>query len=505
MMMNPETTAEAMLTPTEPTAGIAAAGFASLGLSPLTLQAIEQAGYSQPTPIQAQTIPHALAKSDILGLSQTGSGKTASFLIPILERLSSFKRRARMPSVLVLEPTRELAAQVIEAINVLGKPFDVTSCLIIGGTQDQSRALQQSVDIVVATPGRLMDLLQRGGLILSGIQVFVLDEADRMLDMGFIPDVETIEASLPKTRQTMFYSATMPAEIERLTKQFLRDPVTIRITPKVTTAATITQKFYGVTTPQKTALLIQLLQDHALESAIVFCNRKRDIPAVCRALNSKGYRAEALHGDMTQEHRTKTLTAFKAGEVKLLIASDVAARGLDVDDLPAVVNFDVPKSPDDYVHRIGRTGRAGKSGVSITLVTEADDKLIKALRQHLKQEVLIEPTASAPASQTPAHHSTQRSAEATNDQPATPRGRLRSGGRNRPATTQDAPTEQTTPKPRQQQPERPIDNRADKRVAATNPPARQTTPPPSPNAALTIHDDGDLPSFLKPRSKAAPL
>jgi len=375
---------------TSDTAASPLPAFNELGLSGKMLNAISAAGYETPTAIQAQTIPHALQRRDVLGLSQTGSGKTASFLIPILEQLASFKRRARMPSVLILEPTRELAAQVVDSINLLGKPFGVTSCLIIGGTSDQSRALMHSIDIVVATPGRLLDLKQRGGILLTGVQVFVLDEADRMLDMGFIPDVERIEASLPENHQTMFYSATMSSEIERLVHQFMRDPAIVRIAPKVMTAASITQKFYAVEPTQKTSLLATLLAEHAFESAIIFCNRKRDIPLVCRGLGRAGYRAEALHGDMSQEQRSRTLRAFKAGQIDLLVASDVAARGLDVDDLPVVVNYDVPKSSEDYIHRIGRTGRAGKTGMSITMVTGSDEKQIRALRKHLQKDIVVE-------------------------------------------------------------------------------------------------------------------
>jgi superfamily II DNA/RNA helicase len=366
--------------------------FSDLGLSPKVLEAITAAGYTTPTAIQAGAIPHALQRKDVLGLAQTGSGKTAAFVLPMLSMLESGRARARMPRTLILEPTRELAAQVQEAFESLGKNHKLNVALLIGGVsfEPQAAKIDRGADVVIATPGRLLDFFERGRLLMTGIEMLVIDEADRMLDMGFVPDIERICKLLPFTRQTMFFSATMPPEIQRITAQFLHNPVRVETTARGSTVDTIIQQL--VKTPHdakmKREALRQLLRTQTnVKNAIVFANRKTTVALLEKSLKTHGFNAGALHGDMDQSARLKMLTAFRNNEVTYLIASDVAARGLDIPEVSHVFNFDVPIHADDYVHRIGRTGRAGREGHAFTMVTKEETKYLKAIETLIAKEI----------------------------------------------------------------------------------------------------------------------
>src|SRR5690606_37849318 len=340
----------------------------------------------------AQAIPHVLQKKDIIGIAQTGTGKTASFVLPMLTRLESGRARARMPRTLILEPTRELAAQVAENFEKYGKNHKLTMALLIGGVSfdEQNKILDRGADVLIATPGRMLDQFERGRILLSGVDILVIDEADRMLDMGFIPDIERICSLLPPRRQTLFFSATMPPEIQKLTSRFLRDPTRIEVARQNSTAETIDQKLVHVSgkPEEKRAMLRQIIRGEAgLTNAIIFCNRKRDVATLARSLERHGFNAGALHGDMDQKSRMETLDRFRTGKLTFLIASDVAARGLDIPAVSHVINFDVPTHAEDYVHRIGRTGRAGRSGTSITLATSEDSKYLDAIQKLIQRQI----------------------------------------------------------------------------------------------------------------------
>ena len=368
--------------------------FSQLGLSPKVLSAVTAAGFETPTPIQAQAVPHAVTGRDVLGIAQTGTGKTASFVLPMLTRLERGRARARMPRSLILEPTRELAAQVAEHFEILGKNHNLTVALLIGGVSydDQDRKLDRGADVVIATPGRLLDHFSRGKLLLNGVEILVIDEADRMLDMGFIPDIERICKLLPFTRQTLFFSATMPSEIQRLADKFLHRPERIEIAPQSTAAATIVQRLKKAPDDAagKRDALRTLLRESNVRNAIIFCNRKKDVGILLRSLLRHGFNAGGLHGDMDQHQRTATLDAFRNGSIAFLAASDVAARGLDIPDVSHIFNYDVPIHPEDYIHRIGRTGRAGREGFAATLVTPKDFKAIKAIERMLNQDIPVD-------------------------------------------------------------------------------------------------------------------
>lgn len=358
--------------------------FAELGLSAKVVAAIEAAGYANPTPIQAQAIPVAVTGRDVLGIAQTGTGKTASFVLPMIARLENGRARARMPRSLILAPTRELAAQCAQSFEKYGVNHKLTLALLIGGVSmdDQVQKLDRGVDVLIATPGRLLDHFQRGRLMLMGVEILVIDEADRMLDMGFIPDIERICKLLPPRRQTLFFSATMPPEITRLVDQFLNDPARIEVARPATTAKTITQRFRFCPSTEeweKREILRELLRSLDVKNAIIFCNRKKDVAILQKSLTKHGFNAGALHGDMDQLSRMSTLDKFRSGEITLLAASDVAARGLDIPDVSHVFNFDVSWQPDDYVHRIGRTGRAGKEGFAVSIVSPDDLKSLAAI------------------------------------------------------------------------------------------------------------------------------
>jgi superfamily II DNA/RNA helicase len=355
--------------------------FADLGLSPKVQAAITAAGYVNPTPIQAAAIPVAITGRDVLGIAQTGTGKTASFVLPMITRLESGRARARMPRSLILAPTRELAAQVAQSFEKYGVNHKLSLALLIGGVSmdDQVKKLDRGVDVLIATPGRLLDHFGRGRVMLMGVEILVIDEADRMLDMGFIPDIEKICKLLPPRRQTLFFSATMPPEITRLVDQFLKDPTRIEVAKPATTAKTITQRFVYCQNGEdwaKREMLRELIREGNVKNAIIFCNRKRDVAVLYKSLSKHGFNAGALHGDMDQTSRMETLDKFRNGEIMLLAASDVAARGLDIPDVSHVFNFDLPWAADDYVHRIGRTGRAGREGYSASLVSPDDLKFV---------------------------------------------------------------------------------------------------------------------------------
>jgi superfamily II DNA/RNA helicase len=366
--------------------------FSDLGLSDKVLASVEAAGYKTPTPIQTQAIPHVLARRDVLGIAQTGTGKTAAFVLPMLTMLEQGRARARMPRTLILEPTRELAAQVEESFVKYGVNHKLNVALIIGGVSfdDQDAKLKRGVDVLIATPGRLLDHFERGRLLLSGVELLVIDEADRMLDMGFIPDIERICKLVPFTRQTLFFTATMPPEIQRITQQFLHNPVRVEVSKPASTVSTTTQQLVkaGREPHEKRDILRRLIRAaEGLTNAIIFCNRKREVATLHRSLVSHGFSAIALHGDMDQSARTAALEAFRRGEIKLLVASDVAARGLDIPAVSHVFNFDVPHHPDDYVHRIGRTGRAGRSGAALTIVAPHDGKAVAAIEKLIGQSI----------------------------------------------------------------------------------------------------------------------
>lgn len=365
--------------------------FRETGLSEKVIAAVEAAGYVNPTPIQAQAIPPALAGRDVLGIAQTGTGKTAAFTLPMLSRLETGRARARMPRTLILEPTRELAAQVEESFAKYGINQKINVALLIGGVSfgDQEAKIMRGADVLIATPGRLLDFADRGKLLLTGIEIMVIDEADRMLDMGFIPDIERICKLVPFTRQTLFFSATMPPEITRLTETFLHNPVRVEVARASTTATTITQGLVAAPSGgMKREVLRQLIRNATdLKNAIIFCNRKRDVAILYASLTKHGFAAGALHGDMDQRARMTSLDAFKNGDVNLLVCSDVAARGLDIPDVSHVFNFDVPTHAEDYVHRIGRTGRAGRLGTAYTLVTHADTACLDDIQKLIKQNI----------------------------------------------------------------------------------------------------------------------
>src|SRR5215212_1660843 len=366
--------------------------FSHLGLSDKVLAAVAATGYTIPTPIQEQAIPHVLARRDVLGIAQTGTGKTAAFVLPMLTLLEKGRARARMPRTLILEPTRELAAQVKEQFDKYGAGQKLNVALLIGGVSfgDQDVKLTRGVDVLIATPGRLLDHTERGGLLLTGVELLVIDEADRMLDMGFIPDIERVCKLVPFTRQTLFFTATMPPEISRITEAFLHNPERIEVSKPATTAVGVSQFQVpaGREVHEKREILRRLLRDAKdLQNALIFCNRKREVAVVYKSLQKHGFSVGALHGDMDQSARTAALDQFRKGEIPLLVASDVAARGLDIPAVTHVFNFDVPHHADDYVHRIGRTGRAGRAGTAISIVGPLDHKSIAAIEKLIGQNI----------------------------------------------------------------------------------------------------------------------
>jgi superfamily II DNA/RNA helicase len=464
--------------------------FSHLGLSDKVIAAIDSAGYKTPTPIQEQAIPHVLARRDVLGIAQTGTGKTAAFVLPMLTMLEKGRARARMPRTLILEPTRELAAQVVEQFEKYGKNHKLNVALIIGGVSfdNQDSKLTRGVDVLIATPGRLLDHSERGRLLLSGVELLVIDEADRMLDMGFIPDIERIGKLVPFTRQTLFFTATMPSEIQRIADNFLHNPVRVEVSKPATAATTINQLLVstGRDPDQKRETLRGLIRSaDGFKNAIVFCNRKREVALLHRSLLRHKFNAVALHGDLDQSARTAALDAFRNGEAKLLVASDVAARGLDIPAVSHIFNFDVPHHPDDYVHRIGRTGRAGLSGTAITIVAPADGKAVSAIERLIGQTI---PWMGAPAA-----------TRSETEQPQSQRGQ---GERNHGGRNQGDRHRGRQSQPRQHQPQPRQENSRPNNQPPNNPPpnnpvakepARANKPQPDQSAES---DGSHLPAFL---------
>ena len=355
--------------------------FGELALRGEILKAVDEAGYQEPTPIQEQAIPAILTGGDVLGIAQTGTGKTAAFVLPMIERLASGQSKARMPRSLILSPTRELATQTAEYFETYGRYLKLSMALLIGGVgmDEQWKKLERGVDVLIATPGRLLDQFERGKVLLGGVSILVIDEADRMLDMGFIPDVERIVTLISKRRQTLLFSATMPPEVRRLADSFLIDPVTLQASPPSTTGERIADHLTIVKPRQKFKVLKRLIETQDVDKAIIFCNRKRDVSTLRRQLERAGLSARDIHGDLDQSQRTQSLDAFKEGDVNFLVATDVAARGIDIAMLPCVINYDVPTHAEDYVHRIGRTGRAGQEGRAFTLAFGEESKFVDAI------------------------------------------------------------------------------------------------------------------------------
>jgi superfamily II DNA/RNA helicase len=400
--------------------------FSDLKLDPRVLSAVTEAGYETPTPIQIGAIPPALEGRDVLGIAQTGTGKTAGFVLPMITLLSKGRARARMPRSLVLCPTRELAAQVAENFDKYARHVKLTKALLIGGVsfKDQDIAIDKGVDVLIATPGRLLDHFERGRLLLTGVQIMVVDEADRMLDMGFIPDIERIFSLTPFTRQTLFFSATMAPEIERITNQFLHSPAKVEVARQATASETIEQAvvmFRGSKRErqptEKRALLRALIdaEGDAITNAMIFCNRKTEVDIVAKSLQKYGYDAAPIHGDLDQSQRTRTLDGFRDKTLKFLVCSDVAARGLDIPNVSHVINFDVPSHPEDYVHRIGRTGRAGRSGKAIMICAPQDEKYLDAVERLIAKPIPRgtnplgnQPVADDEADERPAHRERNR-------------------------------------------------------------------------------------------------
>jgi len=439
--------------------------FSDLGLSEDLLRAVSDAGYSEPTPIQAEAIPYVLMGRDILGCAQTGTGKTASFTLPMIDILAQGRGKARMPRSLILEPTRELAAQVADNFDVYGKNHRLNKALLIGGESldEQAKLLNKGVDVLIATPGRLIDMFERGFLLLNDVKVFVIDESDRMLDMGFIPDVERIAAMLPPLRTTLLFSATMPKEIKKLAERFLMNPKEVTVSPPASTADTITQGLLmlgrassrapGADQKMKREALRDLIQREKPRNALIFCNRKRDVDIVHRSLNRHGLEAARLHGDMSQPMRMETLNKFKTGDMRYLVCSDVAARGLDIPEMSHVFNFDVPTHAEDYVHRIGRTGRAGHQGHAFTIAVPADAKYVDGIERLTKSPIPridLKGAVKSPANSesSPADESDRGSTGTVADANEKPKRRRR-GGRNRsapgPGSAVEAPVAATEP------------------------------------------------------------
>lgn len=454
--------------------------FSDLNLDAKVLKAIAETGYETPTPIQVGAIVPALEGRDVLGIAQTGTGKTAAFTLPMITLLGRGRARARMPRSLVLAPTRELAAQVAENFDTYAKYTKLSKALLIGGTsfKDQDKLIDKGVDVLIATPGRLLDHLERGKLILTDVKIMVVDEADRMLDMGFIPDIEEIFKRTPFTRQTLFFSATMAPEIERITNTFLSNPAKIEVARAATTNTNIKQgvlMFKGSNKTkepaEKRAILRALIdrEGDACTNAIIFCNRKSDVDVVAKSLNKYGYQAAPIHGDLEQSHRTRTLESFRDNELRFLVASDVAARGLDIPAVTHVFNFDVPSHAEDYVHRIGRTGRAGRSGTAIMICGPRDEKNFADVERLVKEEI---PRLESPLGATQPQPDVSPTDDAPKAEPKTRnRSRTRKPREEKPAedVIARAPLEE---KQREEKPRREREDRKSKEPSARQKPAQ---------------------------------
>ncbi len=460
--------------------------FADLGLSDELLRAITEAGYSDPTPVQQQAIPSVLMMRDLIAIAQTGTGKTAAFVLPMIDVLGHGRTRARMPRSLILEPTRELAAQVAENFEKYGKYHKLSMALLIGGVQmgDQVKALEKGVDVLIATPGRLMDLFERGKILLNGCDLLVIDEADRMLDMGFIPDIENICTKLPASRQTLLFSATMPPPIKKLADKFLSNPKTIEVARPASTNVNITQVLVEVDARKKKDVLRDLLNADDVNTAIIFCNRKTTVRELAQSLQRSGFRATEIHGDMEQSARIKELDRFKSGDINILVASDVAARGLDIKGVSHVFNFDAPWHPDDYVHRIGRTGRAGATGKAFTFVTSADAEAIENIEK-LTGQTLTRIKGSGESAAKAAPSSPEAADVAADDQPRPAR---RSRAKAAPKVE-----EAKAPPPKQERAEKP--ERAARKPQEKPAPRREVAKP-SEDSNDTGGWNGPMPDFL---------
>jgi len=468
--------------------------FADLGLSDELLRAVDDSGYSEATPIQAKAIPSVLIGKDLVGIAQTGTGKTAAFVLPMIDILGHGRSRARMPRSLILEPTRELAAQVAENFEKYGKYHKLSMALLIGGVQmgDQIKALEKGVDVLIATPGRLMDLFGRGKILLTGCDLLVIDEADRMLDMGFIPDIEEICSRLPKQRQTLLFSATMPPPIQKLASKFLTDPKTVEVARPATTNINIDQQVIEVRADKKRDVLRELLRGEGMKNAIIFSNRKTMVRDLYTSLKRSGFAVGQIHGDMDQADRIAEFDRFKNDEITVLVASDVAARGLDVRGVSHVVNFDVPWQPDDYVHRIGRTGRAGAKGTAITLATKEDAEAIARIEKLTGGKIARvtlggdKPTPEATAD------------EAAGDRPEPVRGRGKAATskrtrEDRPEAAESRPAKTEKPHKAQDEEQRPA--RSERRAPKAEP-ARARPREELADAGDEHGWNGPLPSFL---------
>lgn len=453
--------------------------FADIGLSDELLRALSEAGYDEPTPIQAAAIPQVQMMRDIIAIAQTGTGKTASFVLPMIDVLANGRARARMPRSLILEPTRELAAQVAENFEKYGKYHKLSMALLIGGVQmgDQVKALEKGVDVLIATPGRLMDLFERGKILLTGCEMLVIDEADRMLDMGFIPDIENICTKLPTNRQTLLFSATMPPPIKKLADKFLSNPKYIEVARPATANVNIEQFLVNVTPMKKREVLRNLIRSEGATNAIIFCNRKTTVRELNTSLQQHGFSSGEIHGDIDQSTRQKQLEAFKSGAISFLVASDVAARGLDVKGVSHVFNFDAPWHPDDYIHRIGRTGRAGAKGKAFTFVTKADEEAIEGIEKLIGNKIERLGAVAAPSADTEERAPAQR-------------GRKAPAAKDKTARSEDRADANETTSPKAKQSTKP----AREKTAAKPQPAKvdQTD-------AVTGSDDswnGPMPGFL---------
>jgi len=399
--------------------------FADLGLSDELLRAVNDSGYNEPTPIQRAAIPSVLMGKDLIGIAQTGTGKTAGFVLPMIDILHHGRSRARMPRSLILEPTRELAMQVAENFEKYGKYHPLSMALLMGGVQmgDQVKALEKGVDVLIATPGRLMDLFGRGKIMLTDCKLLVIDEADRMLDMGFIPDIEEICSKLPRDRQTLLFSATMPPPIQKLAAKFLNDPKRVEVARPATANVNIEQRLVEVSTDKKKEALRDILRHEEFKNAIIFCNRKTTVRELASSLKRSGFKVGQIQGDMDQSVRIAEFDRFKRDEINILVASDVAARGLDVKGVSHVINFDVPWQPDDYIHRIGRTGRAGMTGIAITLATRQDAEAVAGIEKLTGQK--ISRTGKAAETQTAPEKAEERLAKPKREKAAPRRERTR--------------------------------------------------------------------------------
>ncbi len=458
--------------------------FSDLKLSPKVLKAVEEAGYETPTPIQLGAIPPALEGRDVLGIAQTGTGKTASFTLPLITQLARGRARARMPRSLVLCPTRELAAQVAENFDTYAKHVKLTKALLIGGVsfKEQDQLIDRGVDVLIATPGRLLDHFERGKLLLTGVQIMVVDEADRMLDMGFIPDIERIFGLVPFTRQTLFFSATMAPEIERITNTFLSNPARIEVARQATASAMIEQGLVMFkpsrrenAAAEKTAFLRALIdgEGDACTNAIIFCNRKTDVDIVAKSLQKHGYNAQPIHGDLEQSRRMEVLQGFRDGTIKFLCASDVAARGLDIPNVSHVINYDVPSHAEDYIHRIGRTGRAGRKGKTLMICEPRDLKNLEAVERLIEGEI---PRVESPLGASQPAGAPDETARETRTTDRKPR-------ESKPRDTKPRDDKPRDDKPRDEKPreEKPRDEKPKERAAALKAaPKPESTDKPAP-------------------------